>query len=93
MTAEATNPLPHITFKTIMQSPSQPPQTAIAPNPSVSVNQTNANTGLAGALIVTIPLVLIAAVMLYRRYRVVARRQQIATLERIWKLTTRERTS
>jgi len=74
-----------------MQNPSQPPQSAIAPSPSLTVNQVN--TVFVGSLIVTLPILLLAGAMLYKQYLAVARRRQIATLERLWKLNTRERTS
>jgi hypothetical protein len=63
-------------------------QTQVAPNSTVA-QPASFNSGMV-ALTLLLPLILIASAIGYRRYRSVRLRQQIESLERIWKMTYRK---
>ena len=62
-----------------------------APN-STTAQPTSLNSGIL-ALTIALPLILLVSVLGYRRYRLVQLRQQIESLERIWKMTYRQKKS
>jgi hypothetical protein len=63
-------------------------QTQAAPAP-VSTQSSELESSLV-ALAIVLPLIVVATVLGYRRYRLVKLRQQIESLERIWKMTYRQ---
>ena len=65
-------------------------QTQAAPAPvSASTQQADFESSVV-ALAIVLPLIVVATVLGYRRYRLVKLRQQIESLERIWKMTYRK---
>ena len=65
-------------------------QTQAAPAPvSASAQQADFESSMV-ALAIVLPLVVVATFLGYRRYRLVKIRQQIESLERIWKMTYRK---
>ncbi len=63
-------------------------QTQAAPTP-VSTQSADLESSMV-ALAIVLPLIVVATVLGYRRYRLVKLRQQIESLERIWKMTYRK---
>ncbi|MBD3881417.1 hypothetical protein IFO70_06585 [Phormidium tenue FACHB-886] len=63
-------------------------QTQTAPTPS-SVSPNNGDTAIA-ILAVALPIILIASVISYRRFRSARLRRQIESLEKIWQLSYRK---
>jgi hypothetical protein len=63
----------------------------------ISSSQPTANGGIGdvtgGLMILTIPVLVLISMALYKRYRVVQYQRQRETLERIWKLDYREKTA
>jgi hypothetical protein len=75
-----------------MQTTSQT-HVAIAPSPAESSTLSLKTADMIGILLLAVPLLAILSIVSYRNYRARTLKQQIATLERIWKLNSIEKTS
>ncbi len=75
-----------------MQTKSQT-HVAIAPSSAEASTPSLKTADMIGILLLTVPLLAILGVVSYRNYRARTLKQQIATLERIWKLNSIEKTS
>ncbi len=59
-----------------------------------SVNQTEVtDTSLVGVFVLFGPSILILGVVLYRKYLTMVRRQQIKTLEKLWRMSSEKEIS
>lgn len=74
-----------------MQTTSQT-HVSIAPTPATPSNTLVKTADMIGILLLTVPLLGILSVISYRNYRSRLLKHQIATLERIWKLNSIEKT-
>ena len=70
-------------MRTDVQTQAAPDSTSAQPTP------TPIHSGII-ALTIALPLILVVSVLGYRRYRLVRLRQQIESLEKIWKMTYRK---
>ncbi len=74
-----------------MQTPSQT-HVAIAPAPAASGSPSLKTGDMIGILLLAVPLLAVLSVVSYRQYRARTLKHQIAVLERIWKLSSIEKT-
>lgn len=72
--------------------PTSQTHVAIAPNQLASSTPSWKTGDMIGILLLAIPLLGILSVISYRKYRTKMLKQQIAVLERIWKLNSIEKT-